>query len=270
MQKYLNYENHSAFSDTLGERVSFVGPTQPIKLDSPHMLRGPEVEFPQINYRDIPGSEVWAYDENFNKISTHSSANNAAQSFYISKHSALFNMNRRFAACIVGGVLMKVLFAWNPDTPIGTLSTAVIVIDTYTNTSYKYESLKQVCKALLYGGKTTALKNTYLNFPVLFGDRYSIVTSDEYLLNTPPVVGPMPLLDEKLKRRGGKPAKEIVLFDTFANTATVFPTKSAVLQHFQMNVKGTSTLSRYIDNDKLFKSQYKLYSRDNYQGDITI
>lgn len=136
IQKYLNYESHSAFSDLLGCRVRFVDLKEPMNEGVPHTTRGDEVAFPDVDYSVIPGTEVWAYDADFNKISVHTSANDAAKAFDISKRSVLYNINRRFATCILGGITVKILFTRNPNTPIGTPNTTVIILDTLMNCAY--------------------------------------------------------------------------------------------------------------------------------------
>lgn len=205
-------------------------------------------------------------------LGQYSSANTAGEAFGVIKKTVLHNINRRFTLGCLAGVTLKVLFARNPNVLHTTPNTPIIVFDTVKGQAYYYSSVKQTCSALLYGGKSSALLKNYVNSSVLFGDRYALLTEAEYYSDVTPVNGPMPLLTEKLYRQSGKPANPVVVVDTLVTPVSATLCQSsgdALIFLGHSSSKATGFLKQYLDNDKLLKGRYKIYSSANYHGVIT-
>jgi hypothetical protein len=195
--------------------------------------------------------------------SEYDSAAKAGEAYDVIKKTVLSNINRRFTLGCVAGVALKVLFARNPNVNHTTPNTKIVIVDTLKGLAYSYFSANQACLALLYGGKSTALLNTYVDKDVLDGDRYSIYSEDEYYSDITVVKGPIPLLTEKLRRRAGKPAIPVVVVDTLSATesATLCQTTgSALLFLGHSSPKATGFLKPYLDTNVLLKDQYKIHS----------
>ena len=102
IQTSMNYITYHK-SDVLGEYVRFVDNTKPI-LNVGVQNKDHLPLFSQIDYTSIPEKQIWAYDDNFNKVGEYSTSGEAAKDFNITRSPIKNNINKKFTKCIVNGL----------------------------------------------------------------------------------------------------------------------------------------------------------------------
>lgn len=182
---YITYHK----SDVLGEYVRFVDNTKPI-LNVGVQNKDHLPLFSQIDYTSIPEKQIWAYDENFNKVGEYSTSGEAAKDFNITRSPIKNNINKKFTQCIVNGLPVLILFCRNTLTSANN-SIAVVVVDKKTNTAYSYSSIAEAKRAINMGSTINSgtIKSKYIMTGKLYKNRFLIVEASNYNKNNT-IAGP--------------------------------------------------------------------------------
>lgn len=144
MGRITNYAGYWRTSDTLGEPVSFIDVSTPMKVGSPHKL--PKDLLPQIDYFSIPDGEVWAFSDKFEFLSKDNGLGSAAKPYGVSKQTAVRNVNRIFCEATLAGLPAMIYFARNLNPVSGTPPNPITVVDSKDNITRNYVSIAEFLK----------------------------------------------------------------------------------------------------------------------------
>ena len=256
----LNYPNHTLFSSSLGESFSFMDLSGNINEGSPH-VSNTSLPFPGVDHSIIPMGEVWALDQNLNRVATFNSSSEASDICGVSKKTVLHNINRIYTKCTVGGTAMLLLFVRNFATPVKS-GYPVIVVDTINNIAYYYTTLISAMRALDVPAsfRTTNIRSRYIDTGKLLRKRWALFLDSDYEGTSVP--GPTILTENENKPKSVKPGKGIILVDTLLNTETEFSSISALLEHIGVNPRATSFVKRYMNPTTLYKGRFEFRMKE--------
>lgn len=205
--------------------------------------------------------EIWALDQDLNRVATFTSGNEASQICGVSKKTVLHNINRIYTKCTIGGTAMLLLFVRNLTAPVKS-GYPVIVLDTINKIAYYYSTLSSAMRALDVptSFRTTNIRSRYIETGKLLRKRWALFLESDYEGTT--VEGPANLTVNEEK--AVKPGKGIILVDTLLNTKTEFHSISALLEHIGVNPRSTSFVKRYMNPTKLYKGRYEFHIKELY------
>jgi len=171
----MNYTDTFVNCPKLGVKCRFIEPNLPMKNGSPYTSPYMLPDLQGVDYTLLPLKRIYAFTESFELHSDYADSTQAANlcGFGDNYYRVSRYINKRFIACTVGGIGMKLLFAQNPLSKGGRKPVMCLDTSDLNNTPVRYKSVAECAKAIGSTDTSGLIKN-YIRPSIPFKGKYLI------------------------------------------------------------------------------------------------
>ena len=173
----MNYIDTFVRTPKLGVKCQFIEPHLPLKSGNPYTYPYMLPDLAGVDYTKLPLDRIYAFTESFDLHSDYASSSEAARlcGFEDKYYQVSRYINKRFVACVIGGLTVNLLFAQNPLVKGG--RNPVMCLDTSDphNIPVRHKSIAECAKAVgTTNNDTSNLIKNYVRTGAKYKGKYLI------------------------------------------------------------------------------------------------